>query len=626
MLGIYLLLAGLTFVTYKQVLHHQFIDFDDNVYVAENPHIQKGLTFENIRSAFTTGRASNWHPITWLSHIADYEMFGLNPWGHHLVNVLLHTANTLLLFGVLNVMTGSTSSLQAGSVWQSAFVAVLFALHPLHIESVAWVAERKDVLSGLFFMLTVAAYLRYVRQTGTKWYLLTILLFALGLMTKPMLVTLPFVLLLLDWWPLKRLQNKKDIYLLVIEKVPFFVLSAVSSVVTFLVQQSTGAVSTMEKFPPATRIANAMVSYMVYLEKMVWPSRLAVLYPYPVGGLPVQQVIKAVLLLTGISYLVIRLARNHKYLLVGWLWYAGTLVPVIGLVQVGSQAMADRYTYLPSIGIFIMVAWGFDELLTGRRWRETALGVSAVAVLLVLSTCTGAQLRYWQNSVTLFEQALKVTSNNHTAYNNLGVAYIKLGRYKEAAENCKEAIKIRPNYARAYDNLGVAYFMLNRYNEAIENCERAIKIRPNYAEAYNDAATVYGRLGRYNDAIERYKQAVRIKPDYAEAQYNLGTTYGSLGRYNEAIEAYREAIKIRPNYAEAYNNLGTAYDQLGRHNEALEAYKQAVKIKPDLVEAHYNLGMAYLVSDDRGSALEEYKILKSLNEGMANKLFSLIYK
>lgn len=549
MLVIYLLLTGLTFVTYKQVLYHQFIIFDDTVYITENPHIQKGLTFENIRWAFTTGRASNWHPITWLSHIVDYEMFGLNPRGHHLVNVLLHTANTLLLFGVLNAMTGA--------VWQSAFVAALFALHPLHIESVAWVAERKDVLSGLFFMLTVAAYLRYVRQTGTKWYLLTILLFALGLMAKPMLVTLPFVLLLLDYWPLGRFGVNRPAKL-VREKVPFFVLSAVSSVVTFLVQQSTGAVSTMEKFPPATRIANAMVSYMVYLEKMVWPSRLAVLYPYPVDGLPVQQVIKAVLLLTGVSYLVIRLARNHKYLLVGWLWYAGTLVPVIGLVQVGSQAMADRYTYLPSIGIFIMVAWGFDELLTGRRWRETALGVSAAAVLLVLSTCTGAQLRYWQNSVTLFEHTLEVTSNNHTAYNNLGIAY--------------------------------------------------------------------GRLGRYQEEMEAYKQAIRINPDSAEAQCNLGVVYIKLGDYDKAIKALKQALRIKPDYVYEYGNLGVAYFKLGSYEKAIEAFKQAVKIKPDLAETHYNLGVAYLASDDRGHALEEYKILKALDAGMAEKLFSLIRK
>jgi Flp pilus assembly protein TadD len=582
-LGIYLLLAGLTFVAYKQVLYHQFTNFDDNVYITENPYIQKGLTFENIRWAFTTGRSSNWHPITWLSHIVDYEMFGLNPWGHHLVNVLLHTANTLLLFGVLNAMTGA--------VWQSAFVAALFALHPLRIESVAWAAERKDVLSGLFFMLTVAAYLHYVRQRGIKWYLLTILLFVMGLMAKPMLVTLPFVLLLLDYWPLGRFEVNRPAKL-VREKIPFFVLSAVSSVVTFFVQQSGGAVNTMKVVTPVTRITNAMVSYMAYLEKIVWPSRLAVLYPYSIDGLPVQQVIKAVLLLVGIFLLVIQTFRNHRYLITGWLWYLGILVPVIGLVQVGSQAMADRYTYLPSIGIFIMAAWGISEISVKWRYRKIILGISSFAVLSAFSICTYLQSHYWQNSVTLFEHTLKVTSNNSLAYSNLGFAYIKLGRYNEAIEACKQAIRIRSDDAKAHYNLGI----------------------------------VYDELGRRQEAIEAFEQTIRIKPDYVEAHNNLGVAYSSLGRYQDAIEAYKQAIKIKPDYAEAHNNLGVTYSKLGGDKKAMEAFKQAVEIKPDYAEAHNNLGIAYLAKGDRSSALEEYKILKTLDAELANKLFNLIYK
>jgi Tfp pilus assembly protein PilF len=582
-LSIYVLLAGISFVVYEQVLRCKFTDFDDTVYVTENQHVKAGLTRQSILWAFESPRVNFWHPVTMLSHMLDCELFGLKPWGHHLTSLLLHIANTLLLFWFLKDMTGA--------VWKSWFVAVLFSVHPLHAESVAWISERKDVLSTLFWMLTMAAYLRYVRRRTAWRYLLSLVLFALGLMAKPMLVTLPFVLLLLDYWPLKRLQNKKDIYRPALEKIPFFVLSAAFSVVAFFAQGDTEEF--WRRIPVKIRIANAFISYAWYIQKMFWPSRLAVFYPHPGDKLSMLEAAAAFVILAGVSIWIIYSVSRRKYLLVGWLWYVGTLVPVIGLVQVGEFATADRYTYMPLTGLFIIIVWGADELLAGWRWRKIAMGASASTVLLALSICTGLQLRYWQNSVTLFEHALKVTNNNYLAYHNLGFAYIELGRYNEAIEVCKQAIRIRSDDSKAHNNLGVAYGCLGRYDESIENCKEAIKIKPNYAKAHYNLGTAYMQTGRYNEAIESYKQAIKIEPDYAPTYCNLGYIYGILGRYNEVIESYKEAIKIEPSLAAG---------------------------------VYYNLGIAYLEIGDRSSALEEYKILKNLDKRKADKLFGLIQK
>ena len=362
-----LTLALATLISYSQVLNHDFIDFDDDMYVTRNENVQKGLTWQNIKWAFTTNQAYNWHPLTWLSHMLDCQLFGLKPAGHHFTSVLFHIANTLLLFLVFKSMTGN--------LWRSAFVAALFALHPLHVESVAWIAERKDVLSTLFWLLTMAAYVRYVRKPGPKWYLLTILAFAMGLMAKPMLVTLPFILLLLDYWPLARFQfgqNIKDtewkiLYRLFVEKIPLFIITIITSVITFIVPKGSGAVPGLKELSLMPRLTNALISYVKYIEKMFWPSRLAVFYPRAVDAIPTWQILAALLLLLIISGLAVWLARSRKYLLVGWLWYLGILVPVIGLVQVGDQAMADRYTYVSLIGLFIIVVWGLNDLL--EKWK-----------------------------------------------------------------------------------------------------------------------------------------------------------------------------------------------------------------------------------------------------------------
>jgi tetratricopeptide (TPR) repeat protein len=638
LLGIYLLLAGITFVVYKPVLHHQFVNFDDDVYVTGNEDVKAGLTGQSILRAFEAPSAHFWHPLTMLSHTLDCELFDLKPAGHHLTNLLLHIANALLLFYVLKDMTGSTGSPQAGAVWKSALVSALFALHPLHVESVAWVSERKDVLSTLFWMLTMIGYVRYVRRPTAVRYSATLILFLLGLMAKPMLITLPFVLLLMDYWPLNRLQNKKDVYQLALEKAPFLVLSAAFSVVAFWAQR--GEVELTLKWPVRIRIANAFISYFEYIEKMFWPAGLSVFYPHPEDKLSMLGAAIAFVILAGVSILAIYLSRR-KYLLTGWLWYLGTLVPVIGFVQVGVFAMADRYTYISLTGLFIIIVWGADELLGGWRWRKIALGVSAPLVLLALSICTSIQLRYWQNSITLFEHSLKVTSNNYLAYNNFGFAYIELGRYKEAAEAFKEAIKIKGDYAEAHINLSLAYIELGRYNEAVEVCKEAIRIWLNYADAYcnlgtaylglgnNDAAIqackeainiepnfadahynlglAYVHLNRYDEAITAFKQAIQIKPDLAKAHYNLGLAYGLVGRYDEGITALRQAIQIKPDYPEPYYNLGVIYGRVGRYNEAITVFQKAIKIKPDYAEAYYNLGLAYKKLGSSKEAITAFK-------------------
>lgn len=491
---IYIILALATIIAFEQVCHNEFVNYDDDAYVTENQHVKAGFTYDSIIWAFTTNRSSNWHPLTWLSHMLDCQLFGTEPCWHHLTNLLLHLTNTLLLFAVLRRMTGT--------LWRSVFVAAAFALHPLHVESVAWVAERKDVLSGLFWMLTMAAYARYAEQPGIGKYLLAVLAFGLGLMAKPMLVTLPFVLLLLDYWPLGRFQhdqavkdanrwNSKSVdtrsrwricYRLLWEKIPFFALSAVSSVITFLAQRSGHAVTTIERLPLKFRIVNAMTSYLVYIVKMFYPTRLAVFYPYP----KTLRMGAVALLLVGISILLNRWAHRRPWLTVGLLWYLGTLVPVIGLVQVGSQAMADRYTYVPSIGIFIMVAWGAAELAAKWRYRKIVLGISAGVALAGLLLCTRMQVRHWKNSFTLYEHALAVTEGNFIAHYNLGVLLSKERRFDEAIMHYKEMLQMCPQNLEARNSMGVVFLEQGKYDEAIACFNEVLELKPDNSEAIHN--------------------------------------------------------------------------------------------------------------------------------------------
>jgi len=671
-LSIYFALAVSALLVFWQVRNFDFVNYDDDDYVYENPHVLNGLTADGVIWAFTTNRSAHWHPLTWLSLMLDCQLFGLGPGRIHLINLLLHIVNTLLLFTVLKKMTGS--------LWPSAFVAAAFALHPMHVESVAWIAERKDVLSTFFLLLTLAAYVSYVSRPSVFRYIAALATFALGLMAKPMLVTLPFVLLLLDYWPLNRLmpqtiaasgrQQRKSapaadenptLYRIIIEKVPFFALSVISSVITFLVMRSGGTVANIDIVSLNNRIANTFLSYAEYMGKMVWPQNLAVFYPLKAeGSIPFWHVAMCALLLLGISVFVVRLGRNQRYLPFGWFWFVGTLIPVIGIVQVGSQAYADRYTYIPYIGLFIMLTWYPQQLLSKWPQRKITLGIAAAMVLTAMGIGTYRQVGYWKNSFTLFTHAVEVTPNNWLAYNNLGAEYDDLGRYQDAIESFKQAIRIKPDYAEAHNNLGFAYGKLGRwqdaveahkrairinpdlakahcnlgnaygnlgrYQESIEAYKQAIRINPGFAEAHYNLGGTYGKLGRYQDAVEAYKQAIRIKPDLAEAHCNLGVAYGELGRWQDAIETYKQAIRIKPDFAEAHYNLGVAYGTLGRYQVAIEAYKQAIRIKPDLADAHYNLGVAYFLIGDKGSALEEYEILKTLDAEQANKLFNLTYR
>jgi len=528
-------LAVATLTAFWQVTHCDFVYFDDPRYVTENSQVQKGITLEEIRWAFTTAHCANWHPLTWISHLSDVQLFGLRPRWHHLTNLLFHIANTVLLFVVLFRMTKAR--------WESAVVAALFAVHPLHVESVAWVSERKDVLSTFFWLLTMGAYCRYVERPGLRRYLPVVLFFAMGLMSKPMLVTLPFVLLLLDYWPLQRVKQSAQIRPLLWEKLPLFGLTLLSSIVTMIAQQRGGAVVSVEAFTITDRISNALVSYLVYIGKTIWPSNLAVLYPYR-QSLPAWQVIGAVLLMAAITVTVIRKAKRAPYLAMGWLWFAGTLVPVIGIVQVGIQARADRYTYVPLIGLFIMTAWGISELSRNWRYRRAAVVASSAAVVICLFLVTRTQVGYWQNSFVLFEHALKVTENNYPIYYNRGTAYLHGGNYLKAIGDYDKAIEINPNYARAYNNRGVAYAKLGNDRQAIENFARAIEILPQYAEAYFNRGAAYLQMDDFRQAEENYSKAIEIDPQYAEAYYNRAYAYAHLGNNRNTIEDLETAARL----------------------------------------------------------------------------------
>jgi tetratricopeptide (TPR) repeat protein len=594
---IYSVLILSTLLVFWQVHNFDFVHYDDNDYVFENPHVLHGLSHDGIIWAFTTGYASNWHPLTWLSHMLDCQLFGPDPGWMHLINVLLHISNTLLLFAVLKKMTGA--------LWPSAFVAAAFALHPMHVESVAWIAERKDVLSTFFMLLTLAAYVGYVRRPSIFRYLITLALFAFGLMAKPMLVTLPFVLLLLDHWPLNRFEpqsrksapigNRSEILQrTIIEKIPFFFLAVASSVITFVVQRSGGAVIDMTALPLTYRVFNTFLSYARYTGNMFWPQDLAVFYPFDVRTINAWQAVLCALLLAGVSLLAIRFWRTRKYLPIGWFWFVGTLLPVIGLVQVGDQAYADRYTYIPYIGLFIMIAWGLPELFSKLPQRKMVLGIAAAMALTALGVSAHKQVGYWNNSAVLFSHAVEVTQNNYIAHYNLGFAYDATGRYQEAIDSYKQAIRIRPDYVEAHNSLGVTYCKLGRWQDAMGDFNEALRIDPNHARSHNNRGGAYVRLGRFTEAIEDFNRAIKIDPDYAEAYNNLGVAYNDQGRWQDAIDAYKQAIRINPDYAEAYYNLGLAYGNLGLGADAIGAYRLAIRLRPDDAEARN--GLAWLIA------------------------------
>ena len=562
-----LILITAVLLVYWQVGDHEFINYDDNVYITDNAQVQKGLTRTGIIWAFTTNHTGNWHPLTWISHMLDCELYGLNPRGHHLTNVLLHMANAILLFVVLRWMTGA--------IWRSGLVAALFALHPLHVESVAWAAERKDVLSIFFWMLTMMAYVYYVKRPGTRRYVLVLVNFSLGLMAKPMLVTLPFVLLLLDYWPLNRFQprattgsvvdqplgfrsfgdDKSPILKAVMEKVPLFVMSLLSSLVTVIAQQKAGAVSTLEIVPFKLRIANGLVSFVAYMGKMIWPLDLAVFYPHPGSELQIWKPAAAGLFLLIVSTVALRVAHRCQYVLVGWLWYLGTLVPVIGLVQVGEQAMADRYTYVPLIGLFIAVVWGFADLGKGWRSRRWLISVTAAVMLLALMAGSWLQVGYWKDSIKLFQHTLDVTSNNYVAHYTLGNALALQGNLTGSVTHYNKALRINPNFAEAHNNLGNALALQGNLTGAISHYNKALQINPDHAEAHRNLAVGLDRQGKHQEALQHYAEALRINPHDAQSHNNLGVALAEQGRLKEAVVHFTEALKIDPSFKEAQRNL-----------------------------------------------------------------------
>ena len=596
-----LFLAITTLAVYWQVRNYDFVNMDDGSYVYENRHVQSGLALENAIWSFTAIHASNWHPLTSLSHMLDCQLFGMNPGWHHLVNLLLHLLNTLLLFFVFRKMTGH--------LWQSAFVAALFAIHPLHVESVAWISERKDVLSTFFWLLTMWSYAWYVEHQRIDRYLLVFLFFILGLMSKPMLVSLPFVLILLDFWPLNRIRIEQAdssgstkqwpiLRRIVLEKIPFLAIVLISSVITFLVQKHSGAVNSLDMAPLFSRIANALVSYVGYIGKMVWPSNMAVLYPFP-NMIPWWKVAGAGFFLISISLLAIRGMKQRPYLAVGWFWYIGTLVPVIGLVKVGNHSMADRYTYIPFIGVFIIIAWGISEFV--KRWRpvKTFLPVMAAAILFIFMAVTFYQVQYWENSVTLFEHTLEVTSNNSIAHNNLGNALEKQGRVEEAIKHYMEALRVKPYFAEAHNNLGTALHAQGRMDDAVKHYIEALRIKPDYEHAHYNLGITLQAQGRMDDAVKHYVEAVRIKPDYEHAHYNLGNTLQAQGRMDDAIKHYVEAVRIKPDFAEAHSNLGIALFHKKDIDGAIEHFRKALQIKPDYIQAKNNLKKVMMIQKQR---------------------------
>jgi tetratricopeptide (TPR) repeat protein len=598
------LLALVTIALYRPAAGFDFINYDDPDYVTANPHIQGGLNWENVKWAFSnTEQAAYWAPLMWLSHILACQFFGLNPWGHHLMNVLLHAANTALVFLVFQRMTGA--------IWRSLILAALFGWHPLRVESVAWVTERKDVLSTLFWMLTLWAYVKYVEASRVRdskpkvWYGAALAMFVSGLMSKAMLVTMPFVLLLLDYWPLERFKPGRA-WQLMKEKIPFFALAAAASVVTFMVQKHGGAVKTVEYLPIGARIGNALISYCRYLGKMFWPTDMAVFYPH-LGYWPLEKVLLAGVFLCGISALFFVKRQRHPFLLIGWLWFIGTLVPVIQLVQSGEQAMADRFTYVPSLGVLILTVWGAYEL--SRRWRYHAIALvvsGSVAIVLCLAV-TRQQLGYWRDSETLFRHTLEVTENNYLAHNNLGSALINKGQTGEATSEFQEAIRLKPDYALAHYNLGVALFKKNQTDEAISQYQETIRLKPDYADAHYNLGVALFKKGQTDEAISQYQEAIRLNPDYTDAYNNLGDALFNKGQTDEAMSQYQEAIRLKPDHAVARYNLGIALAKKGQTDEAVIQFQEAIRLKPDYADAYYNLGNTLFRNGRTDEAISQYQ-------------------
>jgi len=673
-------LVLITIISFGHILNNDFINFDDNLYITENHQIKSGINVQTIKWAFTAVVASNWHPLTLLSHTLDWSLFGTWAGGHHLVSLLFHIGAVLFLFLFLSKTTKQ--------LWPSAIVAALFAVHPLRVESVAWASERKDVLSMFFGMATLYAYAFYVEDKKISRYLLCFLLFVLALMSKPMMVTLPFVLLLIDYWPLQRwqkvpspephktqvvaqqqknkkkkkrksaeihaehakkpiiVQNTKQLTIqLIKEKIPLFALSVISSLVTVWAQDKGRSIASLDILPFSDRLANALVSYAVYLGKTFWPVNLSIFYPHQL--LSGWQILGAILLLAITTTGVLFFVRKAPFLITGWLWYLGTLVPVIGLVQVGNQAMADRYTYLPSVGILIMLVWGLLYLVPKEKKRKSVLTPLSVVAILVMMLLSWQYCRSWKNSVAIFSHALKTTRNNHLAHNNLGVAFDEAGKRQEAIYHYRAALEIHPEYdsalvnlgaalaavgksdeavvfyrqairknpmsAHAHINLGVALAAAGNKQEAIRHYYEAIKIDPNLAEAHYNLGNLFAAERKNSEAESCYRQAVRTNPGHSKAYYNLAEVLLKSGKINEAIEHFEKSVELDPLSFKALNNLGVLLEKQARHDEAISYYQKAMQLEPENAGLHFNLGVALGNKGDLEKAVKHFEKALEIN-------------
>ena len=589
--SICIFLAAITWVVFGQTLGHEFVNYDDQRYVYENPNITSGLSIAGLAWAFTHIHSENWHPLTTISHMLDCQRYGLRAGGHHLTNIILHTTAAILLFLTLQSMTGA--------LWRSAFVAAVFAIHPLHVESVAWVAERKDVLSGVFFTLTLLAYTHYARAPSIGRYLTVAFVFALGLMSKPMLVTLPFVLLLLDYWPLNRIKNQrsdvrgqKNLLMLVVEKIPLVGLSAVSSIVTFLAQRH--AIGFTEELPIWSRINNALVTYVAYIWQMLWPVKLAVFYPHPENRLPLWEIILSLAILIGITTAAVSLRKTRRYFITGWLWYLGMLVPVIGLVQVGWQGGADRYTYLPQIGLYLVASWAIADLSVSWRRQREILGVGAAILLGVLSWRTWIQTSYWRDSETLWTHTLAVTSNNDVAQNNLGIVLLRKGQVDKAISRFQTAVNLRPENAPAHDNLAKAFLQKGQLVDAMVQYRKLLELEPDNKEARNILGTVLAQQGRIREAVEQWQRVLAIQPENGNAMSNLAWVFAafpeeSLRDGTQAVRLAEQALKLSGGKIPMiFRTLAAAYAENGQFSRAIETAQRGL----ELANSQGNPGLA----------------------------------
>jgi tetratricopeptide (TPR) repeat protein len=597
-----LILIVLSLVIYWPVQNYKFINYDDQLYVTDIYSQKDNIIFKDISDAFVDLHTGNWHPLTTMSHMLDWQLFGEEAGGHHWTSVIIHILNTALLFLLLNKLTGV--------IWRSALVAALFALHPINVESVVWIAERKNVLSTFFWILTMLFYVRYVQLPGWKRYLPVFFCFALGLMSKPMLVTLPFILLLMDYWPLNRTAidtqtaNKSEIQaplkvgkaklsFLILEKIPLFILTAISIGVTLYTQHAVKAIASLDYFPLAKRISNAIVSYGLYIKKMFWPVDLAVIYPWM--ATPAWQILVIVTLLVIITIIVCRYFLRYSYLAVGWFWYLGTLVPVIGIVQIGSQSMADRYAYIPLIGLFVMIVWGMGYVLK-KIFSTKVVAIISGMILAALIIVSHYQVQYWRNTFTLFDHAINVTENNSIAHSNLAGELLKRNNVKEAMLHCRAALSLDPNNYNTLVRVARAYSVQGEKNKAIDALRLAIKVHPEYVRAHNDLYVFLLQAGKAEDAeeaLKEYRKAVELNfnKDNLEVHYNFGNTLATYGNYGEAVIQYNQVLRIQPQNAFVHNNLGMVLLRQGKTNDALNHFREAIRLKPKFANAHYQLAL-----------------------------------